>query len=159
MADEQCTLHKLIADVAVFAGDNVALVRYASGYDGQRGWFLPDDELKYLEHPDTAAQRILSEQLGLTGHPARLDHIESFRGNDRSWHLTFHYAVELEAPGTFSPTGNIARVDWFPLNALPERGDVAHHGWALKVISTIVSKSVPEPKTVSSRVAIVVRFA
>ncbi len=40
-------MHKLVADVAVFAGQNVALVRYRpeSGYDGQNGWFIPDDEL------------------------------------------------------------------------------------------------------------------
>lgn len=40
-------VHKLIADVAVLAGERVLLVKYrdVSAYDGQGGWFLPDDAL------------------------------------------------------------------------------------------------------------------
>jgi len=56
-----CTVHKLVADVAVLADRQVLLVRYQDtrNYDGQRGWFLPDDYLMFVEHPDEAA------------HPAR----------------------------------------------------------------------------------------
>lgn len=37
-----CTVHKLVADIALVAEDGVLLVRYrdTSGYDGQAGWFL-----------------------------------------------------------------------------------------------------------------------
>src|SRR5439155_603670 len=52
-----CTVHKLVADVAVLADRQVLLVRYQDtrNYDGQRGWFLPDDYLMFVEHPDGAA--------------------------------------------------------------------------------------------------------
>ena len=56
-----------IADDALFSGDEVLLVKYASSkdYDGQTGWFFPDSSIKYLEHPEKAAKRILKDQLGL----------------------------------------------------------------------------------------------
>jgi len=38
---------KLVADVALVGGDQVLFVRYrdTSRYDGEGGWFLPDDYL------------------------------------------------------------------------------------------------------------------
>jgi ADP-ribose pyrophosphatase YjhB (NUDIX family) len=139
-----CSMHKLIADVAVFASGQVVLVRYgrASGYDGQSGWFIPDDQLNHLEHPDDGARRILSDQLGINDVPVRLDHIESFKGNDRSWHLTFHYTADLDAAEQVQPTSSVASFAWFPLDALPDRREVAHHGWALDVLTKIAANRV-----------------
>src|SRR5207245_5394332 len=81
--ETECRTHTLVADVALFAEDQVLLVRYRdmAKYDNESGWFLPDDELNYLEHPERAGTRILKEQLGLPGLKPRLDHIESFKGN------------------------------------------------------------------------------
>ncbi len=92
----ECTVHKLVADVAVLAGRQVLLVRYKETrtYDGQRGWFLPDDSLLFVEHPDEAA-RILREQVGTTASRIGLDHIESFGGGKTAWHLIFHYKAML----------------------------------------------------------------
>ncbi len=71
-----CPHHKLVADVAVVAGDRVLIVRYkdVSRYDGQKGWFLPDDHLGHGEHPDRAAERILREQVEITSTGSRLRH-------------------------------------------------------------------------------------
>ncbi|HVB63437.1 MAG TPA: NUDIX domain-containing protein [Nitrolancea sp.] len=134
-----CTVHKLVADVALFSTGQIALVRYRdpAAYDRQAGWFLPDDYLAYLEHPDAAARRIVAEQLGLTDVVVALDHIESFKGNDASWHLIFHYAASLDSIPTTVQSDTLAQFQWFPLDALPERGAVAHHGWALDVIAAI----------------------
>ena len=106
--------------------------------DGQTGWFLPDDELKHLEHPDDAAHRILSEQLGLSDLPVSLNHIESFKGNDSSWHLVFHFTSVLETPASVDPAGEMISFEWFPLTRLPDRAEVAHHGWAIDVIQSII---------------------
>jgi hypothetical protein len=59
---------KLVADLALIAEERVLLVGYAdpSRYDGQRGWFLPDDFLAHGEHPDDATRRIVEEQSGLS---------------------------------------------------------------------------------------------
>jgi ADP-ribose pyrophosphatase YjhB (NUDIX family) len=67
-----CHVHKLVADVCLISDDGVLLVRYQepSGYDGERGWFLPDDFLRHSEHPDGAAKRILRDRH--THHPERL---------------------------------------------------------------------------------------
>lgn len=142
MNESDCSVHTLVADVALFAGDRVALVRYASGYDGQAGWFLPDDELKHLEHPDKAARRILSEQLGLSDVPVTLHHIESFRGNNRTWHLAFHYTAKLDDASSVVPSSNLTACEWFPMDALPDRAEVAHHGWALTVLRSITADKV-----------------
>src|SRR5437762_12225115 len=91
-----CTVHKLVADIALFSGRRVLLVKYrdVARYDGQRGWFLPDDFLVHEEHPQDAAKRIAREQTGVELEDARLSHIESF-GNG-AWHLIFHYRARSE---------------------------------------------------------------
>jgi len=127
--------YSLIADVALFKDNSVLFVKYkdAEAYDGQTGWFLPDASIKYLEHPGRAANRLLHEQIGLDNVSPKLDHIESLRGNDGSWHLMFHYKSEIEEL-KLTPGKDIAELKWFLLNALPSKEDVAHHGWALTTL-------------------------
>lgn len=138
---EDCNVHSLICDVAVTAGGSVLMVKYKdlAKYDGEAGWFLPDDVLREFEHPTGAATRIVKEQLGLEleGEP-RLGLIESFRGNDGSWHLSFHHLVESTAVPDIRPGSGVAAAQWFPLDALPPRSEVAHNGWSLKVLKRMV---------------------
>jgi ADP-ribose pyrophosphatase YjhB (NUDIX family) len=128
--------YSLIADVALFSEAGVLLLKYAdtAGYDDQTGWFIPDASIKYLEHPERAAARLLKEQLNLEKITPLLDHIESFRGNDGSWHLTFHYRAALGGTPRIEPGQDVTAAQWFPLDALPPEGDVAHHGWALTTL-------------------------
>ncbi|MGH2585615.1 MAG: NUDIX hydrolase [Dehalococcoidia bacterium] len=136
MNDTDCGLHTLVADVAVRCDGDVLLVRYAESnrYDHQRGWFLPDDRVLHLEHPESAVGRILTEQVGLSAAPVSLGSVESFRGNDRTWHLVFHYIADLPERSALALSADVAAAEWFPLDALPERGEVAHHGWTLDVL-------------------------
>ena len=115
------------------------MVRYADTekYDNQQGWFLPDTLLSDLEHPEEAAERVLTDELGLAGPPVELSHIESFKGNDGTWHLAFHYTVTLDKPVKLSPKDEVKESRWFPLDRLPSRSEVAHHGWALSVLKKI----------------------
>jgi ADP-ribose pyrophosphatase YjhB (NUDIX family) len=137
---------KLVCDVCILAADQVLLVRYSdtNKYDHQAGLFLPDDYLLALEHPEDAALRILQEQLGISQSVVlqedvlQLDHIESFKGGDKSWHLIFHFALRMGAKPLLTLNPNIAEARWFDLGALPPREEVAHHGWALGVIRQIV---------------------
>ena len=119
-------------------GGRILLVKYddVGRYDGQKGWFLPDDFLEYAEHPDDAAKRIASEQTGLSLPKLALNHIESF-GNG-AWHLAFHYAAHLGAPRKVVPGKNVAAFEWFDLKRLPNASEVAHHGWGLDVIGRIL---------------------
>src|SRR3989441_8320048 len=117
----ECTVHKLVADIAVLADRQVLLVRYKDtrSYDGQQGWFLPDDYLMFVEHPDEAAARILREQVGMAAPRITLDHIESFGGGQTRPHLIFHFKAKLRdaLPGTARTKVLAARR--FPLPALP----------------------------------------
>ncbi len=141
MEAPDCRVHSLIADVAVLADGRVLLVKYTdvNKYDHQGGWFLPDDGLRHLEHPEAGARRILRKQLGLTVRRPSLDHIESFRGNDGSWHLAFHYKVEFHTGPSIHPPGELLAAEWFDLEKLPEKSEVAHHGWALTVIRKMMA--------------------
>src|SRR5919204_437759 len=129
---------KLVADVAVVAGDEVLLVRYrdTSKYDGEAGWFLPDDYLARLEHPDDAARRIVREQVGTESADLRLAEIESFDGE--AWHLVFHYVAGLEDPVEVRAQGNVAAAEWFPIDSLPDAAEIAHHGWAREVLGRVL---------------------
>jgi ADP-ribose pyrophosphatase YjhB (NUDIX family) len=142
-AELECRAHSLIADVALMADRSVLLVRYkdAEQYDGETGWFLPDDEMRRLEHPGRAALRIMKEQLGLELKNLKLGAIESFQGNSGTWHLSFHYVAELPSIPEVTASSLIEAAQWFPLAALPLRSDVAHHGWALTVLEKILRES------------------
>ena len=138
MRDTRGAMVKLVSDVAVVAGELVLLVRYqdVSRYDGQRGWFLPDDYLANREHPDAAARRILREQAGLEVDPA-LAEIESLTNG--AWHLIFHYRAAVPAPDAVRLGANIAAAEWFPLDALPPDAEQAHEGWAGEVLSRVLA--------------------
>jgi ADP-ribose pyrophosphatase YjhB (NUDIX family) len=140
MGETEVKGYTLITDVAVIASGSVLFVKYADpgAYDGQSGWFLPDSALKYLEHPDNAIKRTLKEQVELDAVDPTLDHIESFRGNDGSWHLSFHYKVVLDDKPKTRPTRLIRAAEWFPLNALPTKEEVAHHGWSLNTLKKML---------------------
>jgi ADP-ribose pyrophosphatase YjhB (NUDIX family) len=129
---------KLVADIAVVADRRVLLVRYedVSRYDGQRGWFLPDDYLADGEHPDAAARRILRDQAGLQLEP-ELAEIESLTNG--AWHLIFHYRAAASAPDSVRCGANVSRAEWFPLDALPPDAEQAHQGWAADVLSRLIT--------------------
>ncbi len=134
---EDCAVHKLIADVALFASDRVLLVKYRDvrRYDGQRGWFLPDDYLRFAEHPEDTATRIAREQAGFDVAHVRLARIESF--GDGAWHMTFHYRASVKRAREVPPVGNVAAAEWFKLTRLPHVDAVAHHGWALETLKAM----------------------
>ena len=128
---------KLVADVMVRHGERVLLVRYAdpTKYDGEAGWFLPDDFLHRGEHPRDAALRILDEQVGITDLAPELDHVESFGGDgDEAWHLIFHFRAAAQS-AVLRTSRALSAAQWFALGALPQRDAVAHGGWALDLIA------------------------
>ncbi len=132
---------KLITDVTIICEDSVLLVKYKKGnkYDHQTGWFLPDDLVNEFELPDDSAALTLLEQVGLTGLDPRISFIESFKGNDGSWHLVFHYKVILVKKPEIDLSRDLEAAEWFNVSALPDKKDVAHQGWAIYTIEKILN--------------------
>lgn len=130
---------KLITDITLLSGGKTLLVKYINSnkYDHQKGWFLPDDEIMEFEDPDDSAKRILKEQLGLENINPVISFVESFQGNDKSWHIIFHYKTEIEGTPELKPSEDIESCKWFDLNILPDKKEVAHHGWAVYTIQRI----------------------
>jgi ADP-ribose pyrophosphatase YjhB (NUDIX family) len=132
---------KLIADVALIHNNTVLLCKYkeTNKYDHQSGWFIPDDMVRFNEHPSDAARRILTEQMSYITANLSLGFIESFIGNDGSWHLIFHYWQKVDALPEIMPTGEISEYKWFDRFTLPADSEIAHHGWAKATIEKIMS--------------------
>jgi ADP-ribose pyrophosphatase YjhB (NUDIX family) len=142
--ERECRVHRLVADVAIRSAGSILLVRYRDvrRYDGQRGWFLPDDNLHHGEDPIGAARRIARDQAGLELPDVFLGTVESLTNG--LWHLAFHLEVELatDQPPTVVAGENVAEHRWFPLDALPAPDDVAHAGWALQTMATLAASHV-----------------
>ena len=130
-----CKDHSLIVHVAVVRNKSGLLVKYkdSSAFDGQSGWFLPNDELKHIEHPDTAAKRVLKEQVGIENAILTLSQIESFSGNDGSWHLIFDY-LATPSSDEIMKGSNVSLAQWCRIKELPNAEEFAHHGWGRGVL-------------------------
>ena len=128
-----CTEHTLVVHVAPLHHSSALLVKYKVAPDGQHGWFLPNDDLHHLEHPDQAAKRVLREQVGIEEATLKLAEIESFVGNNQTWHLVFDY---LAFPRTMklSTGAGISEARWFEVNEIPSNEEFAHHGWGRTVL-------------------------
>ena len=129
----ECNKHTLVAHIATLHHSSALLVKYKVGPDDQQGWFLPNDDLHHLEHPEQAAKRILKEQVGIADATLKLVEIESFVGKNQTWHLIFDY---LAFPKTMkvSQRGAIAEAKWFEIEKLPPTEEFAHHGWGRTVL-------------------------
>ena len=131
-------MHKLVADVTVVSGNETVMVRYGDldKYDGEPGWFVPDDFLHRLEDPEDAGTRIVREQLGIEAGELDLSHVESFEGNG-FWHLVFHYGAVLSSQPPIERGPMVAAAQWFRLDALPPVSEVGHEGWGLDTIRRV----------------------
>lgn len=130
---------KIVADILLIHNNRVLLCKYKdkNKYDHQQGWFIPDDLVKYGEHPGDAARRILNEQMSYITANLSPGFVESFIGNDGSWHLIFHYWQKVDALPEIMPTGEISEYNWFDRFGLPADSDIAHRGWARYTIEKI----------------------
>lgn len=130
----ECGKHTLVTHVAVLHHSSALLVKYGAGHDDQPGWFLPNDGLRHLEHPEQAAGRLLKEHVGIEDATLRLVEVESFVGNDQTWHLIFDY---LAFPRTMKVSAGpmIKEAKWFEIDKLPSAEEFAHHGWGKAVLA------------------------
>jgi hypothetical protein len=59
--------------------------------------------------------------------------IESFVGEDQTWHLIFDYLAFTRTMNT-SPGNAVAELRWFEIDKLPLAEEFAHHGWGRTVL-------------------------
>jgi len=135
-----CKDHSLIVHVAVLHHSSALLVKYQdpSIYDGQTGWFLPNDSLKHTEHPETGARRALKEQVGIDKASLKLAQIESFVGDNGSWHIVFDY-IAIPTSTHIMMGRDVSGAEWFRLDELPELKEFAHNGWGRGVLTKLTS--------------------
>jgi len=130
-----CTEHTLVVHVAVLHHSSALLVKYAdtSQYDNQPGWFLPNDELRHVEHPEVGAKRVLKAQVGIENATLKLVDVESFIGDAKTWHLSFDYLAFPTSMNVVKGEG-VAEAKWFEIDKLPGLEEFAHRGWGRAVL-------------------------
>jgi len=129
----ECNTHTLVVQVAPLHHSSALLVQYRISPDNQQGWFLPNDDLHHLEHPEQAAKRILKEQAGIDDATLKLAEIESLMGNNQTWHLVFDYLAFTHTMNT-TPGNAVGELRWFETGELPSAEEFAHHGWGRTVL-------------------------
>ncbi len=134
-AEVDCTAHTLVSHVAVLHHTSALLVKYhdSEAFDSQTGWFLPNEGLHHVEHPEIGAKRILNEQVGIENAALKLVEVESFIGDNKSWHLIFDF---LAFPNSkeISKSDRITEAKWFEIQKLPAPQEFAHRGWGRRLL-------------------------
>jgi ADP-ribose pyrophosphatase YjhB (NUDIX family) len=114
---------------------------FAPQYASSGKWILPASHLKYGEHPDDAAKRVLTEQLELRGVKLALSDVQSHLSQDPNdpeaahWDLCFIYEGKLR--------GEVKRPKWFSELAFVKAKDISvqdftrGHGDVLKQFGII----------------------
>ena len=141
-----CKDHSLIVHVAVLHHSSALLLKYRdpSLYDNQSGWFLPNDSLKHMEHPEVGARRVLKEQAGIDKASLKLSQIESFVGDNGSWHIIFDY-MAIPSSTHILKGKEISAAEWVRLDELPESKEFAHNGWGRSILVKLTSDiSIPK---------------
>jgi ADP-ribose pyrophosphatase YjhB (NUDIX family) len=136
LTSTHCGVHQLIADVTLMCENNILMMRTRSGVvsEDHDGWYLPDDYVGDLEHPDSAARRILEEQTNVSVDSVRLSHFDSFVAGDGTWNLAFHYTAHVEAVEDVG-TDDSLEFHWFNMADMPEPSEVSNFGRPLAVIN------------------------
>ena len=75
----------------------------------------------------------MKEQAGIDDATLRLAEIESFMGNNQTWHLIFDYLAFTRSMNT-SLGKAVAELRWFEIDKLPPPEDFAHRGWGRTVL-------------------------
>jgi ADP-ribose pyrophosphatase YjhB (NUDIX family) len=129
---------KLLVTAVITAGDQVLLVRYRKGPDGQGGWVVPTDDVRNDEHPVEAVRRILRDQLSLDRTDPKIKDVDAFVGNDGTRHIPLHFHINVSGADQVHAKGELdAR--WFPVSALPPAKEQAFGGWSDSIIKSVLS--------------------
>jgi 8-oxo-dGTP pyrophosphatase MutT (NUDIX family) len=97
-------------------GERILLVRHTYG---RRSWDLPGGAVKRGEPPVDAARREMTEELGIEA--ADWTGLGELRGRVDRRRDTIHcFKAELHSPALVIDRGELAAVEWFAPDALPD---------------------------------------
>jgi ADP-ribose pyrophosphatase YjhB (NUDIX family) len=114
---------------------------FAPKYASSGKWTLPASHLQYGEKPEKAAERILKEQLGLSGVKLMLSQVQSHLSQDPNdpdaahWDICFIYTGKIR--------GKVSMPEWFSQLEFVRPGKLSAedftrgHGDVLKELGTI----------------------
>ena len=120
---------KLISTLSAFAGNETPYVRYQNPPDSEAYWFLPNDVLHDQEDPYEGARRVAKEQLGLDVKALELFDVDSFVGNDNSWHLALHFRTDIPDKSGVTRGQGVTDLSWHHVGNLRPQTEIAHKGW------------------------------
>jgi ADP-ribose pyrophosphatase YjhB (NUDIX family) len=124
---------KVIVNLLLLSDEGkIAFVRYRSAPDNQSGVMLPSAIVEPGASIAGVPGEIMREQLGLELIPVKIADVDSFVGNDGSWHLAVTYKVKVPA-ANFDPPDFVDEACWLSPPAYENR-TLAHSGWTRAII-------------------------
>jgi ADP-ribose pyrophosphatase YjhB (NUDIX family) len=120
---------KPIVTVSLIENGQVLYVELKDGPDSESGLFLPNDILKQGEDPYEGARRVAKEQAGVSIQRPNLIDVDSFEGNDGTWHLALHFRADVANRSALAAGKSVSQFRWSAASALPPDSNVAHRGW------------------------------
>src|SRR5260370_39905479 len=120
---------KPIVTVSLIEKGHVLYVNLKNGPDSESGLFLPNDVLKQGEDPYEGARRVAKEQAGVDVRKPTLLDVDSFEGNDGTWHLALHFSADVQNRNAVKVATSVASTRWSSAAQLPPDSEVAHRGW------------------------------
>ena len=85
-------------------------------------WYLPGVPLRFNEHPEEAAHRILTEELEVEDRSVRLLRVQSHKAEHNRWYLMFLYGCDPLTPDELeNPCEGIQELAYRELTSLPEQ--------------------------------------
>jgi ADP-ribose pyrophosphatase YjhB (NUDIX family) len=114
---------------------------FAPKYASSGKWILPASHLKYGEKPEDAAERVIRDQLGLSGVKLSLSQVQSHLSQDPNDPEAAHWDICFVYDGGVK--GEVPRPEWFSeLEFIKTKGLSANdftrgHGDVLKELGTI----------------------
>jgi len=118
----------------------VLLVRPAETARRRRGWTLPTARLRFGEHPQDVANRLLNDLGATRAHVEHLD-IDSMV-DDRGWRLGHHFRARVTADVTPGP--DYVRHRWFAIDELPPPERFEGGGWERMLAARAVREVMSE---------------
>jgi ADP-ribose pyrophosphatase YjhB (NUDIX family) len=126
-----------VAHISVFAiikrGNEVLLAKKLRPEFTAGKWVFPSAIINFGENPESAAKRVVKEQLGADPKSVRLVDVQSY--GDKHWDICFVYDVSIDGVGKLSQ--DIGSAEYFDRGKLPPEFRSDH----MEVLEALGSKA------------------
>jgi hypothetical protein len=123
---------KVIVNLMLSHGQSILFVRYSSMPDQQAGLLLPSAVVAVGGQVQDVPIEIMREQLGIPAIATRIKDVDSFVGQDGTWHIALTFSGDI-ASTDLKLAEVISEACWLSPPSFGER-KLAHSAWTRSII-------------------------